>query len=179
MATAAAQLRPLLLAYLDLDGFKNINDDHGHEAGDRILRSFGAEGRVALRREDCFARLGGDEFAVLISLPSIDAAQEAAETLHARLSAVLASTGHDVTCSMGALVVPPDGTNSLEELMREADRLMYTVKKIGKNGVRFATHAPPLAAELALLAVFNETSAPFRGPIRPVSTLDTREMSGE
>ena len=92
---------------------------------------------------------------------------------------MLASTGHDVTCSMGALVVPPDGTNSLEELMREADRLMYTVKKIGKNGVRFATHAPPLAAELALLAAFNETSAPFRGAIRPVSTLDTREMSGE
>lgn len=178
MATAVAQLRPLLLAYLDLDGFKRINDDHGHEAGDRILRDFGAEGRAALRSEDCFSRLGGDEFAVLISLPSIEAAQETAERLHARLSAALASTGHKVTCSMGALIVRPDGVASLDELMREADRLMYAVKKVDKNGVRFATHAPPLAAELALFAAFNETSDPFRRPIHPTPTLDAREVSG-
>ena len=122
--------------------------------------------------------MGGDEFAVLISLPSVEAAQETAETLHARLSAALASTGHEVTCSMGALIVPPDGSVSLDELMHEADRLMYAVKKVGKNGVRFATHAPPLAAELAQLATFNETPIPFRRPIRPVPTLDAREVSG-
>lgn len=175
---AAAQRRPLLLAYLDIDGFKSVNDDHGHEAGDRILRSFGAEGQEALRREDCFTRLGGDEFAVLMSLPSIEAAQETAETLHARLSAALASTGHDVTCSMGALIVPPDGSTSLDELMREADRLMYAAKKAGKNGVRFAAPAPPLAAELTLLTTFNDAFLPGRRPIQPVPARDRWEVSG-
>lgn len=175
IATAAAQLRPLLLAYLDLDGFKAINDDHGHEVGDRVLRCLGAEGRAALRREDCFARLGGDEFAVLIELPTVEAAQESAEALHARLTAALASTDLEVTCSMGALIVPPESKASLDELMREADRLMYAAKRGGKDGLRFATLAPPLAVELAAFASLAETRATSRRPIHPAPTLDAQE----
>lgn len=145
IAAAAMQDRPLLLAYLDLDGFKTVNDRDGHEAGDLVLRHFGVEGRAALRREDCFGRLGGDEFALLMPLPAIEEALETAEGLHKRLTAGLALTAHEVTCSMGALAIPPDRGASLAELLREADRLMYAVKHGGKNGLRLAVTAPPLS----------------------------------
>lgn len=175
MNAASAQGRPLLLAYLDLDGFKAINDRHGHEAGDRVLQRFGAEGRAALRQEDCFARLGGDEFAVLLSLSSVEAAQETAEKLHERFTAALAAASVEVTCSMGAFIVSPDSRASLDELMREADRLMYAVKHGGKNGVRFALSAPPLDGDLPLFAGLVETSAALRRSIQP---FDTREVPG-
>lgn len=143
---AAMQDRPLLLAYLDLDGFKGVNDDHGHEAGDLVLKHFGVEGRAALRREDCFGRMGGDEFALLVVLPAIEEAQETAEELHRRFTAALALTAHEVTCSMGAVAIPPDCGACLDELMREADRLMYAAKSGGKDGVRFGTAARTLPA---------------------------------
>lgn len=123
-----------------------------------------------------FRRIGGDEFAVLVSLSSAEAAQDTAEALHGRLTAALAATGLAVTCSMGVLIVPPESRASLDELMREADRLMYAAKHGGKDGFRFATLAPPLAAELELLATFKEASAGLRGPILSVSTLDARKV---
>lgn len=176
MATAAAQLRPLLLAYLDLDGFKSVNDGLGHDAGDRVLRCFGAEARAALAPMDCFARLGGDEFAALVSLASAESALETAERLHGRLTEALAATGLKVTCSMGVLIVPPEGRADLDSLMREADRLMYAVKHGGKGGIRLATLAPPLAADLELLVRNKEPSASLRPPIRPVPTLVARDI---
>jgi diguanylate cyclase (GGDEF)-like protein len=145
IAAAAMQDRPLLLAYLDLDGFKSVNDRHGHEAGDLVLKHFGVEGRAALRREDCFGRMGGDEFALLVPLPAIEEAQETAEGLHRRFTAALALTAHEVTCSMGALAIPPDRGANLDELLREADRLMYAAKHGGRNAVRLAVTAPPLS----------------------------------
>jgi diguanylate cyclase (GGDEF)-like protein len=145
IAAAAIQGRPLLLAYLDLDGFKSVNDRHGHEAGDLVLKHFGIEGRAALRREDCFGRMGGDEFALLVLLPAIEEAQETAEGLHRRFTAALALTAHEVTCSMGAVAIPPDRGADLDELLREADRLMYAAKRAGKAGLRFSATAPPLS----------------------------------
>jgi len=138
MAAAAVQRRPLLLAYLDLDGFKVVNDRHGHEAGDLVLKHFGIEGRAVLRRGDCFGRMGGDEFAILMPLPAIEEGQETAEGLHRRFTAALANAAHEVTCSMGALAIPADRGANLDELLREADRLMYAAKHDGKNGLRFA-----------------------------------------
>lgn len=179
MVKAAAEGRPLLLAFLDLDGFKAVNDQQGHEAGDEVLKQFAAEGRAALRREDCFGRLGGDEFAVLVSLPSTEAAQETAEHLHGRFTRALAGARHTVTCSMGALIVPPFGQPSLKELMREADRLMYAAKHTGKNAVRLATCAPPLDPAATWLPLASgDGAAALRRTIRPIPTLDTREVSG-
>lgn len=141
---AAAEGRPLLLSFLDLDGFKSVNDQYGHDAGDEVLRRFADAGRAALRREDCFGRVGGDEFAVLMPLASTEAAREAAGHLHRRFTRALAGAPHAVTCSMGALIVPPDNRLSLRELLREADQVMYAAKRSGKNAVQFATAAPPL-----------------------------------
>ncbi len=151
IAAAAKHGRPLLLAYLDLDGFKGVNDRHGHDAGDLVLKHFGVEGRAALRREDCFGRMGGDEFALLMVLPTIEEAQETAEGRHRRFTAALALTAHEVTCSMGALAIPPDRGAYLAELMREADRLMYVAKRGGKDAVRFTTTAPPPVSSLPIL----------------------------
>jgi len=142
LRVACRQGWPMLLVYLDLDGFKSINDRHGHEAGDNVLRRFGMEGRMGLRRDDCFGRMGGDEFAVLMKLPSMDEGQQVANKLHRRFSAALADTGHEVTCSMGALTILPDVEGiHMDELMRNADRLMYAAKRGGKNGIRYATSA--------------------------------------
>lgn len=129
-----------------------MNDRHGHEAGDQVLKRFGNEARAALRREDCFGRMGGDEFALLVPLPSIEEAQETAERLHRRFSAALANTAHEVTCSMGAHTITPDDEPYLDELLRRADRLMYAAKNGGKNGLRFAMAAPSLDVELPLFA---------------------------
>ncbi len=149
IAAAAQQGRPLLLAYLDLDGFKVVNDRHGHEAGDLVLKHFGMEGRGALRREDCFGRMGGDEFALLMPLATIQDGQKMAEGLHRRFTAALANAAHEVTCSMGALAIPPDRGANLDELLREADRLMYAAKHAGKDGLRFAAATRPFPSSSA------------------------------
>lgn len=138
---ARASQTPMLLAFLDLDGFKAVNDRHGHEAGDDVLQRFSEGTADELRREDCFGRVGGDEFAMLLPLPAVGRGKDMASDLHRRLSAVLASTGYPVTCSMGALLVHPSDGHSRAELMREADRLMYSAKHSGKNRVVVGTMA--------------------------------------
>lgn len=178
IAAAAMQDRPLLLAYLDLDGFKTVNDRHGHEAGDLVLKHFGIEGRAALRREDCFGRMGGDEFALLVPLPAIEEAQETAEGLHSRFMAALALTAHEVTCSMGALAIRPDRGAYLDELMREADRLMYAAKNGGKAGLRFAASAPSLDVDLPIFASEGEGLAAWSRPILRPPLSDAPEVAG-
>jgi len=136
----------VLLLYLDFDGFKAINDQHGHHAGDRILDMFSAGAAQVLRRDDCFGRLGGDEFAVAMPVDSGQEAQELAEKLHERFSSALRGSGHAVTCSMGVVAISPEGGARLSDLMRRADQLMYKAKNGGKDGFRFDTVAPLLAA---------------------------------
>jgi len=175
---AAMQGRALLLAYLDLDGFKIVNDRHGHEAGDLVLKRFGIEGRAALRREDCFGRMGGDEFALLVPLASIEEAQETAEGLHRRFTAALALTAYEVTCSMGALAIPSDRGADLDELMRRADRLMYAAKSGGKNGLRFSATVPPLDVELPSFAREGAASPASPRPILHPPSSDPPEVAG-
>lgn len=133
-----------ILAMIDLDGFKDVNDRHGHCAGDTLLRIFSEGVAAELRAGDCFGRLGGDEFAMLVPIASPAAARELGRSLHRRFSEILAGTGHAVTCSMGALIVPTGDERSLAELMQVADRLMYVAKRSGKNAIQIATCAPPL-----------------------------------
>lgn len=127
-----------LLCFIDLDGFKQINDRYGHDIGDGLLRSFGAEMQSELRAGDCFGRIGGDEFAWLISIEATACPTAAAAALHRRLTSVLTSKDPELGCSMGALVVPPKSDDSFPTLMRKADQLMYGAKRSGKNQVRVA-----------------------------------------
>lgn len=133
---AAAVDRPLLLATIDLDDFKAINDKHGHAAGDAVLRAFAASASTVLRRRDSFGRLGGDEFALLASVDSLEDGRNTAHQLHERLNLVLADLPHPVTFSMGALVLFPDAVSRRARLMHETDRLMYRAKLQRKGSLQ-------------------------------------------
>lgn len=137
IAQAKATRRNLLFAYMDLDGFKALNDHHGHSAGDRVLALFAAATARAIRERDLFARIGGDEFALMLMLPEGVEATRIAETLHGRLSTILRSTGMDVTCSMGALLVECDELDGSGDFLDQADALMYEAKHAGRNALRF------------------------------------------
>lgn len=125
----------LVLIILDLDDFKAVNSQEGHQAGDEVLRTFAKGASSIIRREDLIGRIGGDEFALLVRVPSIAEGQGFARDLHARLSAVLAESSHPVTCSMGALLIPPHAPRNAGALMHAADQAMYRAKRLGKNAL--------------------------------------------
>jgi diguanylate cyclase (GGDEF)-like protein len=139
----------LLLLYMDLDGFKAVNDRHGHAAGDMVLRRFADEARARMRPDDLFARLGGDEFCAFLAIERGVAPEQVAESLHARLSEALRSTGHAVTCSMGAVVIDPAVAHDTERMIALADEAMLEVKRNGKNAIRIAFDAPDLVRRAA------------------------------
>lgn len=138
--------RTLLLCFIDLDGFKQINDRYGHDAGDQALRIFGERMKTSLRGTDCFGRIGGDEFAWLAQVESASVAPDIAEKLHQRMIDTLSAQQPELGCSVGALILAPKSNRLLTELMREADQLMYSAKRSGKNQLRIAsTNVPPHA----------------------------------
>jgi diguanylate cyclase (GGDEF)-like protein len=151
--------RTLLLAILDLDDFKGVNTRHGHVAGDAVLRAFAKGAAEIVRREDEFGRIGGDEFAFLIPVHSADEGRLLATALHARLSAVLAEAAHPVTCSMGALVIPPDAARDEATMMHSVDQLLYAVKRAGKNAVEIGEAGTALDAAIPSAAQLREQIA--------------------
>ena len=127
------------LYFIDLDGFKGINDTLGHAAGDALLRQFAARLKQTVRKEDIVARLGGDEFVVMVEdIPDVDMAAHIAEKLFNcfREDFILGHNTLRVTPSMGVAVYPDDGQN-VDELLSHADAAMYEAKTNGRNGYRF------------------------------------------
>lgn len=121
----------VLLLYLDLDKFKPINDEWGHDIGDRVLQVIAARLKSATREHDTVARLGGDEFAVL--LPDVGPqvqVNKLTESLHARITQPIHLQGHYFTvgCSIGICSYPENAADS-EELWKQADAAMYIAKK--------------------------------------------------
>ena len=143
---AARSGRPCAVLFLDLDGFKAINDTHGHEEGDELLRQFGARVQHAVRKTDTVARLAGDEFVVVLELltdgpDANDKARQLITTLQQpyRLTHV---TVH-VSASIGVALHQPDDARDLTALLARADTAMYAAKRAGKNQV---VTAPPASA---------------------------------
>ncbi|MDA8083793.1 MAG: GGDEF domain-containing response regulator [Nitrospiraceae bacterium] len=128
------------LLYLDLDNFKEVNDTHGHETGDRLLTDAGMRLRHCTRRSDTVARLGGDEFGIVLAHLTDD--KEAEQVSHRIIEAL--SRPFDVdgrTCSIGVSIgisIFPASGEDAEDLLRNADAAMYEVKATGKNGYRFS-----------------------------------------
>ncbi len=119
MARAKRQGWPLCLATIDIDDFKSYNDQHGHVAGDRLLKSAASAWAAALRVEDVFARVGGDEFAVLIpNCPSAEV-EQVMERLHA-----VTPLGRSCTTGIACW----DGEETAEQWRERADGLMYEAK---------------------------------------------------
>jgi diguanylate cyclase (GGDEF)-like protein len=126
----------LAVAFLDLDGFKGINDQHGHEAGDQLLIALATRMKQALRESDTLARIGGDEFvAVLLDLGGI----EASEQILTRMLEAAAEPVHigdlvlQVSASLGVTFYPQTEDIEADQLIRQADQAMYQAKLAGKN----------------------------------------------
>lgn len=130
----------LAVCYLDLDGFKPINDSHGHEIGDRLLIAFASRVKQELREADTLARLGGDEFVIALSgLSSILQCEQILRRLMHIMSEpfLIEGLALQVTASIGVTVYPLDATDA-DSLLRHADQAMYQAKKLGKS--TFAMH---------------------------------------
>jgi len=126
--------------FLDLDGFKEINDSHGHELGDQVLKATADRIRAGIRETDTVARIGGDEFIIILSsLPEVDIANRISSALVRDLAKPIQIDEIEVTvsASIGIALYPQDGTTA-EELIRAADRAMYRIKAEGKNNFGFA-----------------------------------------
>jgi diguanylate cyclase (GGDEF)-like protein len=136
--------RPLSLLFIDLDGFKAINDRHGHLCGSRALVEAAAVIRGSARETDVVSRFGGDEFALVLPDTGADGAHAVGERIRERIAAhqFLAGDGFDIhlTASVGVATLP-DAAASAEELMQAADKAMYRVKESGKNGIQVAEPA--------------------------------------
>lgn len=129
--------QPLALLMVDIDHFKQINDTHGHLAGDEVLKSVTLVLSDMVRANDCLARLGGEEFAVLMPQTGLEQAYTAAERLRAAIAQVRCNLqGAEVrpTVSVG-IAVTAEGGETLSSLMRRSDLAMYEAKAQGRNCV--------------------------------------------
>jgi diguanylate cyclase (GGDEF)-like protein len=143
-ALASTTGSPLALLLLDLDHFKQINDQRGHAVGDQVLANVGAVLRSVLRAQDFAGRNGGEEFAVILPDTEMSAATEIAERIRAAIADIsLPGTGVSVTISIGVGSFPHHGS-TLERLERLADAALYLAKRQGRNRVELAE---PTAAE--------------------------------
>jgi diguanylate cyclase (GGDEF)-like protein len=137
---AARYGRPMALGYLDLDGFKGINDVLGHDVGDLVLREVANEVGRRLRASDVVGRLGGDEFGILLPETDLAGARMLFTEMRANLIDLAARNRWPVGLSIGVAVFdsPPA---TLDDGIRRADDLMYKVKGAGKNGILFEEYA--------------------------------------
>lgn len=140
-ALANAHFKNTLMAvmFIDLDGFKNVNDTLGHTIGDQLLRSFAQRLKTQLRFTDLLARWAGDEFTILIPhLDNIDEAKTLAERIFAILQQPFDVSGHllYLKTSIGIAIYPKDGEDA-ETLVKNADAALYCTKETGKNHYQF------------------------------------------
>jgi diguanylate cyclase (GGDEF)-like protein len=131
---------PLTLVYIDLDDFKAVNDRLGHTTGDKVLRAVAESVQRQIRPADIIARLGGDEFALLMPETGEEEARLAIARIHSSLVYEMLKNGWMVTFSVG-VVTFNQLPKSVDEMVKLADSVMYSVKTGTKNGVRYHVFA--------------------------------------
>jgi len=135
LAAAQRARQTLIVACVDMDGFKQINAAYGYSAGDTALRAFSREAMSAIRGSDLVGRLGGDEFGFVVSTSSGTSAEALVHLLHQRLTTALDKTGLPLSCSMGAIIVPAGSDSTETALIDRAGALMRQAKAMGKSAV--------------------------------------------
>ncbi|HEX3714292.1 MAG TPA: GGDEF domain-containing protein [Trebonia sp.] len=141
-AQASTVRAPLALLLLDLDHFKQINDQRSHQVGDQVLANVGAVLRTAVRDHDFVGRNGGEEFAILLPDTGISAGLNVAERVRAAIAEMtLPGTDVAVTVSIGVAVFP-DHASTPDRLERLADAALYVAKRQGRNRVELAEPTP-------------------------------------
>jgi diguanylate cyclase (GGDEF)-like protein len=148
-AIATADARALALYLLDLNGFKRVNDEHGHAVGDEVLRAVAQRFRSVARRGDVVARLGGDEFAALAC--GVNDRKEASEIGHRFVAALGSDIGvggrkFALGVAVGVALHPEDGA-SAEEILHHADLAMYSAKTSERSTLQF--FPPPIRDAVA------------------------------
>lgn len=136
LAQACRHNEPLVLAALDLDLFKKVNDSYGHLAGDQVLLALSHMLKNRLRHGDIVGRYGGEEFVILLRDTTIEPARELLDQLRQEFSGIVFSSGNDsFTCSFSAGLSVYTNYSTLDELMHNADNALYQAKLSGRNRV--------------------------------------------
>ncbi|WP_232787792.1 GGDEF and EAL domain-containing protein [Paraglaciecola sp. MB-3u-78] len=164
MAQCQRHEQSLAVAFMDLDGFKEVNDNYGHNVGDDLLIAVSQRMKAALREGDTLARIGGDEFiAVMVDLEDIEESTPILERLLQAASDTV-TIGNDVmqvSASIGVTLYPQDGSDA-DQLMRHADQAMYGAKQAGKNRYRLFDTALANASKVQLEDISDIRSALYR-----------------
>ena len=142
LARSERYARPITLCYFDLDNFKPMNDQFGHSTGDQVLKEIVDSLRLQLRTTDFVGRLGGDEFAALLPETNEEHAKLIVTRLQRLLLEKMQERGWPVTFSFG-VVTCYCPTISVNELLKKADDLMYSVKRGQKNGIAYEVCGKP------------------------------------
>jgi diguanylate cyclase (GGDEF)-like protein/PAS domain S-box-containing protein len=158
ITTAPHQDNRVVLAFIDLDDFKLINDNLGHAVGDQLLVAIAARLQACVRPGDTVARFGGDEFVLLLlgqedggTGPVEARLSELARAVLERVAEPILLAGHEIkpSCSIGLAGFPHDGTDA-DTLIKHADTAMYRAKELGRNGFQFFTQALQARAQQQL-----------------------------
>jgi diguanylate cyclase (GGDEF)-like protein/PAS domain S-box-containing protein len=164
MAQCQRHKQSLAVAFMDLDGFKEVNDNYGHNVGDELLIAVSQRMKAALREGDTLARIGGDEFiAVMVDLEDIGDSTPILERLLQAASdpVTISDDVMQVSASIGVTLYPQDGSDA-DQLMRHADQAMYGAKQAGKNRYRLFDTALANASKAQLESISDIRSALYR-----------------
>jgi diguanylate cyclase (GGDEF)-like protein/PAS domain S-box-containing protein len=181
-ATAA---NPVAILMLDLDGFKGVNDTHGHAIGDRTLKAFAGKVSAVLQTDDCFARIGGDEFAIIVpgsGLPLESKAVSSRIVEELKNPIIVDDLAIALGVAIGIVESPDDGTHP-DDLLRRADRALYRAKTLGRSSVCFfeadvdllSEHRNQLKQELRAAIASDDLIVPF---YQPIVSLDCGQIIG-
>lgn len=146
LAISHASTAGFALFFLDLDGFKQVNDGHGHDVGDALLRHVAVRLQKAVRQQDFVSRWAGDEFVVLVDISEPSICQRIGSSICEALSEpfLLGSVSVQIGTSIGIALCPPFSTITPDELLGYADAAMYEAKRMGKNRFTFSKALPSL-----------------------------------
>jgi len=139
IAYAKRDLTKIALLFLDIDGFKSVNDEHGHNVGDMVLQGISERLMQCVRESDIVARIGGDELTVVLTKIN---SRDDVEKIGRKIIELVSSDFRfgDISCNVGVsigIVIYPDDGKETETLLKKADIAMYQVKDSGKNDLRF------------------------------------------
>jgi diguanylate cyclase (GGDEF)-like protein len=151
IAFATLDKRSFTVLYLDLDGFKSINDVMGHAVGDQLIESTARRLERCVRKDDMVARVGGDEFVLILQNIASSDVSKIAEKIIVSLSEpfMLSDKALQITTSIGVATFPQDGADA-NALLHSADCAMYEAKRSGKNGYRICHNKHMLFTQIGV-----------------------------